>query len=605
LSASKNKHASKQKNSGIQLRIQNTKHLKNRFLNFNFTLIYTTQKRVLVAILCLLLILSFDSCTQSNQNPSVQFEAGILNASEVSQTGIRLKGPIDFYWKQFPLTPQNTFDSDALETATTVLIENSSWKDYGFQARGYGTYHFTLTNVNKALVLNLAQVYGACEVWANGLKLGEHGKIATNNEEEQIGFRTMKVDLPEEDRIEVYLLVSNHKKSIGGSLAINTQLELQKAVQSKIPIKIILEVVLVSIMILFGLYYLFSFFFVDKNKSLLFIALFSLIGFRQLFDGEYLIYYINENIDSDIIQKSQYIGYYLALAFLMLYHRHILPKQAFIIPFRIVTSLCFLGVLYVLFAPAYWASFSTHLFQVVGLFVIFLGIFHLVRAIKEKDPYAVEILIADVAASIFLINDILNFMLVIQTTKLMNFGILAYILSQTIITKKRYLHLAKNYESMKSTSETLKEDLKQKDKEISKLLSVSELNLKSKETILNNLKKIKNDQNYAAIQSVISDLSTEILADTEAIVTDEGVQRMNHELITQLKTEFPSLTKTELEICMYISMKIDRRAIAKLRNTSFYAVKTTVYRIRKKMDLPSQITLDEFIEKYTEKNTAQ
>jgi DNA-binding NarL/FixJ family response regulator len=71
---------------------------------------------------------------------------------------------------------------------------------------------------------------------------------------------------------------------------------------------------------------------------------------------------------------------------------------------------------------------------------------------------------------------------------------------------------------------------------------------------------------------------------------------MNHKLVVELKKRYPNLTKTEIEICVYISMKLDRKNIAKLRNTSFYTVKSTVYRVRKKMDLPPEVTLDDFIE---------
>jgi hypothetical protein len=550
----------------------------------------------MMVVFCAFLMLT--SCT--DQEKKIVFEAGIADVNDYNfssaNTEFILTGDINFYWKQWPKNTAGAFDTSYLEKSTNVLFEYSKWKGYDFPAQGYGTYHFTLKNVAQPLQLNFSSVHAACEVFINGKQVGHRGILAKNAADEQRDYRKFTVAIPKGETIEIYAVVSNHKQNIGGGLAIlNTLAPQQK--NPTITASLVIAILLLGSMLLFGLFHVLYFIFDSRNKSILYIALFAIVcSIRQICDGEHLVYYLFTDLDSDVIQKIHYLGFYLSMPCIMMYHRYLFPRQAFTRWYTILTTICILGAVFVIVTPIYIASYSTLVLQQVGWIMIILNIYQLVKAVRQKESYAMEVLISGIVTSIFLINDILNATLIIQTVKLMNYGLLAYVLSQIIISKKRYLYLEKDYGDIKRSSEELKSYVEQKEKEISRLLSESQLNLKSKETILNNLKKIKKEQNFRDIQSIISDLSAEILDDPDAIITDEGVQRMNHKLVVELKKRYPNLTKTEIEICVYISMKLDRKNIAKLRNTSFYTVKSTVYRVRKKMDLPPEVTLDDFIE---------
>jgi DNA-binding CsgD family transcriptional regulator len=65
---------------------------------------------------------------------------------------------------------------------------------------------------------------------------------------------------------------------------------------------------------------------------------------------------------------------------------------------------------------------------------------------------------------------------------------------------------------------------------------------------------------------------------------------------TQLKIRYPYLTKTELRLCSLIRLKLEPQQIANLQNISLPSIHTARYRLRKKMNLPESVNLDQTIQ---------
>jgi len=558
------------------------------------------SRRLLAYLLYILIVSSlFTSC--KFQKNTIEFTEGTYDVEVQDFSKVQafhLKGKIDFFWKQWPISTEGDFDKNRLKESIPVDINSSFWVKYKFDNKGFGTYHFKMVNVSESLILNLSKVRGACEVWVNEKKIMQHGTISKDGSQENIDARKLIIPLPNQKNLDIYILISNHQQRMGGGLAILNTIQAKKNYTAKTSLFVVIEAILLSLIILFGIYQLLNYWLTPTNKSFLFLGMFCLIGStRQLFDGQYIAYYLFEELHSNVILKIHYIGYYGALATLVLYHNYILPRQAPSFLFKIIAYLNSIGIIYVLIMPPFLASYSTIVFQFIGITTIILGFIQLLKAMKANEPYAVEIFISMLAGSIFLIIDLLNAMLFIQSEKLINYGFLIYVVSQIIISKRMHLSLQKDYSVIKNSSNELKLNLKKKENEISKLLSESQLNLKSKETILNELRKVKKQKDYTAIQGIISELAMEITDDKDSIITENGIEKMNKKLTDELKRRFPKLTKTDLKICMYISMKLNRKDIARLRNISLQSFKSNVYRIRKKMNLPPDITLNEYIHK--------
>jgi ligand-binding sensor domain-containing protein len=70
---------------------------------------------------------------------------------------------------------------------------------------------------------------------------------------------------------------------------------------------------------------------------------------------------------------------------------------------------------------------------------------------------------------------------------------------------------------------------------------------------------------------------------------------INNDFIKKLKTKFPALTSTDLKVCTYLQLKLASKEIAQLMNISVRGVEISRYRLRKKLQLATGQTLNDFL----------
>ena len=75
---------------------------------------------------------------------------------------------------------------------------------------------------------------------------------------------------------------------------------------------------------------------------------------------------------------------------------------------------------------------------------------------------------------------------------------------------------------------------------------------------------------------------------------------INNDFIKKLKTQFPHLTSTDLKVCTYLQLKLASKEIAQMMNVTVRGVEISRYRLRKKLQLGKNQTLNDFL---TEINT--
>jgi DNA-binding CsgD family transcriptional regulator len=56
-----------------------------------------------------------------------------------------------------------------------------------------------------------------------------------------------------------------------------------------------------------------------------------------------------------------------------------------------------------------------------------------------------------------------------------------------------------------------------------------------------------------------------------------------------IKERFPNLSPSELKLCAYLRMNLSTKEIAQLMNISARSVEVSRYRLRKKLQLPSEV----------------
>jgi len=134
-----------------------------------------------------------------------------------------------------------------------------------------------------------------------------------------------------------------------------------------------------------------------------------------------------------------------------------------------------------------------------------------------------------------------------------------------------------------------------KKEEVNELLTETIIHLRTKEKLAENLSKLSHEEEGVTLKSIIADLKADKLEDAKIVMLKKNIETLNYEFLKNLKVQHPTLTKTDIEICSFIKIGLSRTEIANLRKTSIEAIKSTRYRLKKKLNLTSKDSLDQYI----------
>ncbi|SEA47924.1 helix-turn-helix transcriptional regulator [Pedobacter hartonius] len=76
--------------------------------------------------------------------------------------------------------------------------------------------------------------------------------------------------------------------------------------------------------------------------------------------------------------------------------------------------------------------------------------------------------------------------------------------------------------------------------------------------------------------------------------------QVHNNFLSILKTKYPALSSTELKLCAYLRLNLSSKEIAQLMNISLKGVEISRYRIRKKLELSTEINLYDFLIRITQ-----
>lgn len=150
------------------------------------------------------------------------------------------------------------------------------------------------------------------------------------------------------------------------------------------------------------------------------------------------------------------------------------------------------------------------------------------------------------------------------------------------------------------------------------ILKVQQLNseIKSKERDLSDfaINLIQNQEWATGLAAKMEDYKNadfsnkkELLTDLEQVIKNkitfdedttlffERLDKLSDAFYSQLMTNYPNLSKNEIQLCSLIRLKMDSRSIATLQNITNASLNTSRYRLRKKLELSDDVNLDDFI----------
>jgi ligand-binding sensor domain-containing protein/DNA-binding CsgD family transcriptional regulator len=167
----------------------------------------------------------------------------------------------------------------------------------------------------------------------------------------------------------------------------------------------------------------------------------------------------------------------------------------------------------------------------------------------------------------------------------------------------QYLHqleLEKNEkEIVKLKNEKLEAEIGHKNSELATsamhLVQKREMLEKIRDNMNGLLKKIDNEQVAAEFKKLLKVLVEDNKIDDTWEHFAHHFDKVHTDFLVLLKNRYPNLTASELKLCAYLRMNLSSKEIAQLLNISVRGVEIGRYRLRKKLGLPKETNLFEFL----------
>ncbi len=167
----------------------------------------------------------------------------------------------------------------------------------------------------------------------------------------------------------------------------------------------------------------------------------------------------------------------------------------------------------------------------------------------------------------------------------------------------RYIHdleIAKTESELVALrNEKLEADINFKNSELASsamhLVKKGELVSKMKTELGHVMKGISNPQAEADLKKMIKSISEDDNMDQEWENFTLHFDKVHSDFISALKEKHPSISNNEIKLCAYLRMNLSTKEMAQLMNISVRGVEVSRYRLRKKLELATEVSLFDYL----------
>jgi len=178
-------------------------------------------------------------------------------------------------------------------------------------------------------------------------------------------------------------------------------------------------------------------------------------------------------------------------------------------------------------------------------------------------------------------------------------SIIAFFVWRNYLAKARIVKEKLKNETLKK--QILTQKFKTAETEVKELIADNSMRLEFIKQLSSQIRADKDETNSQDVknytQSLLLKLQQQISTESKFSVLHEKIEVINNEFNEKITTQFPTLTKTEREVCLLLRLNLSIKEIASIRNATAGSIKTVRYRIRKKMNVPKHQELELFIQK--------
>ena len=148
-------------------------------------------------------------------------------------------------------------------------------------------------------------------------------------------------------------------------------------------------------------------------------------------------------------------------------------------------------------------------------------------------------------------------------------------------------------------NEKLESDINFKNSELASsamhLLKKGELLTKIKSELSRIMKELDNSHSISEIKKLIRTLNEDEHLDDEWENFTNHFDQVHSDFLSELREIHPTITPNELKLCAYLRMNLSTKEMAQLMNISVRGVEISRYRLRKKLAIPTETTLYDYL----------
>jgi len=142
------------------------------------------------------------------------------------------------------------------------------------------------------------------------------------------------------------------------------------------------------------------------------------------------------------------------------------------------------------------------------------------------------------------------------------------------------------------TNEKLREEVESKNRE----LAISTMSIIKKNEFLNAIKdQLRESNDNPQVRAVIRTINRNINNADDWKFFEDAFNNADKDFLKKVKNLHPELTSNDLKLCAYLRLNLASKEIAPLLNISVRSVEVKRYRLRKKMQLPHESGLTDYI----------
>lgn len=144
---------------------------------------------------------------------------------------------------------------------------------------------------------------------------------------------------------------------------------------------------------------------------------------------------------------------------------------------------------------------------------------------------------------------------------------------------------------IKLNNDKLRSDIESKNRE----LATSTMSIIKKNEFLNAIKSELTENGKGSIDKVVKIIDKNLNNTDDWKMFQEAFNNADKKFLDKIKTKHPELTPNDLRLCAYLRLNLSSKEIAPLLNISPRSVEVKRYRLRKKMSLPHDANLTNYI----------